>query len=560
MGTTRRVLVIDAFTNGHEAALAFIERQGWSDADCEVIFCGNHANVLKRLTEGASFAVVPVRNSIIKEITEVTEHIKALSLLGYDFKVLGELELPVNHCLLVPQHIEKVEELEGVCSKEQAFGQCSKYLDQIGIKPEQYVKRDSTGDAAKFVSRLGSNSKIGAIAPKAAAKEYGLRVLAEGIQDVPDNRTTFVLLENRMEIRPVSVGIIGVNGRFGQLLKKFFLELGCTVFGSDKERPTGLSNVDVVSQSEVVIFSIPIKDTPAVIRSLIPFIRKDQLLLDVTSVKGPAVEAMLESSAQVVGLHPMFRPEGSFEGQTTVACPARLHDAGWKKWIVNVLSATGSKIKWSTPVEHDAFMVPVQGNTHLGNLINALLMAESGISVSESLDFASPFYRVALSQMARLVSQNPGLYTSIIMENPGMIAMLERRVEMDKRFLDMVRRKDEVAFEQLFGKASAHFGAPVMKEANELFMRLLSVMNTLYGQNSVTLEFNSAHDRPGLLEEISGVFGKYQVNLTGINSVTLGNDRIQFTMSFKQARSSNNVRLALQEIENWKQTRVEVAA
>jgi prephenate dehydrogenase len=75
--------------------------------------------------------------------------------------------------------------------------------------------------------------------------------------------------------------------------------------------------------------------------------------MDVTSVKQPAVEAMLESKAQVVGLHPMFRPEVSFDGQTVVVCPARFTDPGWKTWVVNMLTATRAEIKWSTPAEHD---------------------------------------------------------------------------------------------------------------------------------------------------------------------------------------------------------------
>ena len=382
--------------------------------------------------------------------------------------------------------------------------------------------------------------------------------MAESIQDVPDNKTTFVLLQNEATVRQVVVGIIGINGRFGQMLKGFFDQLGCSVVGSDEKKSTGLSNAQVVEQSEVVVFSVPIKDTPAVIRLVLPEVREDQLLMDITSVKQPAVEAMLESKAQVVGLHPMFRPDVPFDGQTVVACPARLTAPTWKTWVVNMLTATRAQIKWSTPAEHDGYMTTVQVIPHLGNLTSALLITEAGVSVSESLAFTSPFYRVMFSLMGRLVSQSPDLYTSIVMENPETLTMLERRIAIEQRLVQMIRDKDQATFEELFAQANTHFGPDVTKEANELFMRILGVLSTLYGKNSVTLEFSEAQSRPGLLERISKVFSQRQINMTGINSVVLDGQRLQFTISFEQSRASDEVRRALEEIEDWSDPKVKV--
>lgn len=554
----KKILVLDAFTNGHEAALAFIQRQGWTETDCEIVFCGTHPNVFKRLTEGPSYAVVPIRNSIAGEVTEVTKHLAGFRETGYDLQERDRLDLQINHCLLAPQHVERAADLERIMSHEKAIQQCGKYLDSIGITPDRRSKRDSTGNAAKAVAKLGPNVKIGAIAPKAAAEEYGLKILAENIQDVPDNKTTFVLLQNEAIVRQVMVGIIGINGRFGQMLKGFFEQLGCTVIGSDRDKPTDFTNEQIIARSDMVLFSLSIKRTVEVIQSLAPLGREDQLWMDVTSVKQPAVKAMLESKAQVVGLHPMFRPDVPFDGQTVVVCPSRLTMPHWKTWVVNVLTATRAQIKWSTPAEHDGYMTTVQVIPHLGNLTSALLITEAGVSVSESLAFTSPFYRVMFSLMGRLVSQSPDLYTSIVIENPETVSMLERRIAIEQRLVEMIRRKDRDAFEVLFKQANVHFGPEVTKEANELFMRILAVLSTLYGSNSVTLEFNKAQSRPGLLERISRVFSKRQINLTGINSVALDGQRLQFTLSFEQSRASDEVRRALEEIENWPDPNVKV--
>ena len=554
---TRRILVIDAFTNGHDAASAFMRKHNWPDADCEIVFCGTHAKLLNRLSEGPAYAVVPVRNSIAGEVYEVTNKIASLREMGYDLQVRDKLDLQINHCLLAPQDVTDPRDLLGIKSHEKAIQQCGRYLDSIGITPDKRSKSDSTGNAAKVVSRLCPGAKIGAIAPKAAAAEYGLKILAEGIQDVPDNKTTFLLLENEAVVRSAVVGIIGIEGGFGRLLKKFFEQLGCKVIGSDEKNPTGMTNAQVVAESEAVIFSVPINVTPSVIRSVLSQTREDQLLMDVTSVKQPAVQAMLEGNAQVVGLHPMFRPEVPFDGQTVVVCPARLTANSWKTWVVNMLAATGSKIKWSTPAEHDRYMTTVQAVPHLANLTGAILTTETGISAAESMDFTSPFYRIVLSLMGRLVSQNPGMYTSIVMENPAALEMLEKRIAIEQRLAQMIRDKDHAGFEQLFIKAKEHFGPEVIRDANELFQRLLGVLSTLYGRNSVTLEFAKTQSQPGLLKRVAEVFEEHQVNLTGINSVEL-DGRVQFTISFEQSRSSDAVRRTLEEIENWKDPKVTI--
>jgi prephenate dehydratase len=374
----RKILVLDAYTNGHEAAHTFMRLRGWHRKDCDIVFCGSHANLLKRLSEGPAFGVVPVRNTIAGEVTEVTRSLAAHRERGFCFDLIAETDLQINHCLLAPVHVTGVKQLERVMSHEKAIQQCGAYLDAIGLTPDRRSKRDSTGNAAKVVSKLAAGIMIGAIASKAAAKAYGLKILAEKIQDVKKNRTTFLLLENKAAIRPVTVGIIGVAGRFGSVLKAFFEGAGCKVLGSDPSLKGGPQNSEVVKSSDAVIFCVPIKAMPLVVRSVQSHVREGQLLMDITSIKQPAMAEMLKSKAQVVGLHPMFAPETSFDGQTIVVCPARLTDPAWKTWVMNVLSATGCKLKWSTAEEHDSYMATVQAMPHLANLVSAVLIMEAG--------------------------------------------------------------------------------------------------------------------------------------------------------------------------------------
>ncbi|MBI3458951.1 prephenate dehydrogenase/arogenate dehydrogenase family protein [Candidatus Azambacteria bacterium] len=335
-------------------------------------------------------------------------------------------------------------------------------------------RRDWT--EAKAVANLGPNVKIAAITPKTAAEEYGLKVLAKALQDVLDNKMTPVLLQKEAMVRQIIVGIIGIDGGFGQMFNGLLEQIGYQVIGSDKKNPARLSNAEVVEQSDMVIFAVPTDDMLEVIHSALPYVQEDQLLMDITSIKVHPVEAMLKSEAQVVGLHPMFRPDMPFDGQTVVACPARLTVPHWITFVASMLTAMQAQIQLRTAAEHDVYMMPIQVTPHSSTLTNALLIMVAGLSVSKILSFASPFYRVMLSLMGRLLSQDPDLYVSIIIENPETLKMLEQRVKIEKYMIQMIHEKNRAGLKNLFVQAKTHFGPDAITEANEVFKKILPAL------------------------------------------------------------------------------------
>ena len=85
-----------------------------------------------------------------------------------------------------------------------------------------------------------------------------------------------------------------------------------------------LTDIQSAEQCDLVIVSVPIRDTVRVIEEIAPLLTQDQLLCDLTSLKVAPVDAMLKSKAQVIGLHPMFGPTvSSLRHQTIIVCPAR---------------------------------------------------------------------------------------------------------------------------------------------------------------------------------------------------------------------------------------------
>ena len=119
------------------------------------------------------------------------------------------------------------------------------------------------------------------------------------------------------------IGIIGGAGGMGRWFGAFFEQAGHPVHVSG--HASGPRPAEMAAACPVVIVSVPIAVTESVIREVGPHMKKDSLLMDLTSLKAGPVRAMLEASAsEVIGLHPLFGPGVmSLEGQNIALCPAR---------------------------------------------------------------------------------------------------------------------------------------------------------------------------------------------------------------------------------------------
>ncbi len=84
----------------------------------------------------------------------------------------------------------KREEIRSVHSHIHALGQCRKFIRKNGWKP---VIAGDTAGAARLVAEEKQRS-MAALAPRLAAKLYGLDIIEENVEDVESNVTRFVVL------------------------------------------------------------------------------------------------------------------------------------------------------------------------------------------------------------------------------------------------------------------------------------------------------------------------------------------------------------------------------
>lgn len=125
----------------------------------------------------------------------------------------------------------------------------------------------------------------------------------------------------------ISIGIIGGTGSMGQWFRKYFSDAGYMVLVSG--RKTEITYTDIINECDVVILSVPLGAVIAISGQIGPLLRKDQLLMDLCSLKEAALKNMLDNTeADVIGTHPLFGPfTDSIKGQNVILCPGRGRDS-----------------------------------------------------------------------------------------------------------------------------------------------------------------------------------------------------------------------------------------
>lgn len=277
-----------------------------------------------------------------------------------------------------------------------------------------------------------------------------------------------------MHEAPRTIAIIGGAGGIGALFTRLFADVGHSVLVVDVD--TALRPAQAAASADVVLVAVPIDVTEEIIREVGPHMRENALLMDVTSIKEAPMASMLAcTKASVVGTHPMFGPGvHTVQGQRVVMCRGR-GDA-WAEWTRRTLEARGLVITETTPAEHDRAMSIVQVLTHFQTQTLGLTLARSGIPLEETLRFTSPAYLLELFVTARHFAQDPRLYGSLEMRNPGTARITTAFESAAREIADALASSDQAAFERVFDEVRAFFGdftAEAVEQSSFLIDRIV---------------------------------------------------------------------------------------
>lgn len=160
----------------------------WSKGrpEATLVYFNDFEGVLEAAAAGRLEAgIVPVENSLEGAVTVVMD-----LLLRLDVVIVGEVNVPIRHCLVGRGE----ETVKIILSHPQALAQCRQYLREH--YPEAEIR--TTGSTSHAAHLAQEFPEMAAIAGADTAEKYGLHILAREIQDASDNVTRFIAAAKKM--------------------------------------------------------------------------------------------------------------------------------------------------------------------------------------------------------------------------------------------------------------------------------------------------------------------------------------------------------------------------
>jgi prephenate dehydratase len=146
-------------------------------------------DVLEAVASGAvELGFVPIENGIEGTVSATIDGL----IHDVDLHIQREVVMDI-HLHLMARPGTSLADIKEVSSYPHALAQCQKFLSHRLPGAEQRAA-NSTADAARALGEADGTSAVGgaAIAPHLAAERYGLEILAEDVEDHPENQTRFV--------------------------------------------------------------------------------------------------------------------------------------------------------------------------------------------------------------------------------------------------------------------------------------------------------------------------------------------------------------------------------
>ncbi len=142
--------------------------------------------------EVARFGVVPVENNQQGLVPETAD-----CLASYNVHIAAELPMDVHFTFV--SKTGHVSEIKRIYSKDIAFRQCSKFINDVIGDAVELIPVESTSKAARLAA---TEPHSAAICSRIAAQDYQVPILFENVETSGDNQTRFFIISKSFTNQP----------------------------------------------------------------------------------------------------------------------------------------------------------------------------------------------------------------------------------------------------------------------------------------------------------------------------------------------------------------------
>jgi prephenate dehydrogenase len=265
------------------------------------------------------------------------------------------------------------------------------------------------------------------------------------------------------------ITIIGGSGGMGKVFGRFFQKHGfeLTLFARDVEKlkevaeqlhaSFSLNLEECIKDADIVMITIPIISTVDMIKKVVPHMKENALIFDITSLKVAVFKTLKESFASYpincISLHPMFGP-GIKNMKNYVIIVLRV--GGTSEYeqkiedLLNLFKMDGLIITETTPEEHDIRMALTLGVPHMLNILFLNLLKRTGLPLNELTRYTGTTFLLQKVFAESIIQREMEMFGEIQMENNEFHKVLDIFEMLIKEYREIIQKKDVNAFNGLF--------------------------------------------------------------------------------------------------------------
>lgn len=231
----------------------------------------------------------------------------------------------------------------------------------------------------------------------------------------------------------------------------------CDIDGRKASRVASRLGVEYVSAKEfepdadVVMVAVPIPETPRVLEDIAPKMKKNRLLVDLSSVKERVVDTMkgLSTDCELASIHPLFGPGATtLQGKDVISVPVRT--ASVYKRFVRSLESLGARVTEMSAEDHDKLMAVIQCMTHF--VLLGYLSAYESLREFDKRPIRTPLFNSLFRTAEAMLAASPELYGEIQVYNTYSRIVRARLIEACKSLDTMLSAGNLKSVHEVFEK------------------------------------------------------------------------------------------------------------
>jgi prephenate dehydrogenase len=266
--------------------------------------------------------------------------------------------------------------------------------------------------------------------------------------------------------------IIGGSGGMGQVFGRYFKQHGFNVklFARNEKRlKTAADNLGVkyeldlnksVEDADIVIVSIPISSTGDIIKKIAPLMKKNSLIMDISSIKQDIYRILKEMHKKYpincLSIHPMFGP-GIKNMRNYVIIVLKVGGTQRYDEIVDeflgLFRSDGLIITETTADIHDSRIALTLGVPHMFNILFLSLLRRRNESLSELTRYTGTTFLLQKIFAESIVQREMEMFGEIQIENDKFHEILDIFEDLIKEYKIIIKKKDLGGFKNLFSEA-----------------------------------------------------------------------------------------------------------